>query len=343
MIVTQVYTDRLLSEFNLHLLEMNNTQILTIQGILNAYIYSAALNDKRISRSPDGRMHFKASNIAEFYRDGRQIICPIKWLSEYLQRYWPGLTYTSRDTVAKTRKLLCEKFKIFTLEDRHEFWLDPLNRHRQPNPCAEFNMLRAILLARACEEHLLSYGMELEALQLNIETAGNGHYEFVRIEEKSFPKHKAFLLAKIGKASGLWTDSTQIHPELEGVIEMEGLRMNAEYQFSQIEPGDTPEDEILKEETLDVTEIEVVTKGGISTVVEYVVARVPLIYLVRRSMFVPAVPRPLFDSEGGIRLPAWVGIPREQSVRWWQRAIDRAGSWLQDFAPDWAIESYTPF
>jgi len=347
MIVTQIYADRLLSEFRFKLLELNRTEILTIQGILNGYIYCAALNDKRITRSLNGRMRFKSSDIADFFRGDRRVVCPVTWFRDYLRTYWAGLTYTSRDAIADTRKRLCEHFKIFTLEDRHEFWKDPLNRHRQSNPCGEFNMLRAIMLARACEEHLLTYGMELEALQLNIETAGNGHYEYDRIEDKSFPTHKAYFLAIVGKAAGLWTDSEQIHPDLHGIVEMEGLRMNAEHQFEQIDPGDDddrPDSEILEEEMLAVTEIEVVTaQFGVSTIVERVVDAIPLVYLVRRSMLIPPAPRPLFDSEGGIRLPAWVRTPRDQSVRWWQRAIDRAGSWLLDFAPEWAIDRLVPF
>lgn len=345
MMITQIYVDRLLSEFNSNLLELNKSQILTIQGILNGYIYAAALNDDRIWRSPDWKIHFKTSDIAQFFRADRTVIAPVKWLSSYLKEHWKGLAFYSRDTVADMRLLLSTKFKLFTLEDRSEAWKDdPLNRHRQPNPCGEFNMLRALLLARACEEHLLSYGMELEALQLDIETAGNCNYVFNRIEELSFPKHKAYLLAKIGKVCGLWTDREQPHPDLESIIELEGLRMQAEKQFDDTDPGDGTEEEILENEMLAVTEIEVLTTAsGISTVVERVVDAIPLGILVRRSMSVPFVPRPLLDSEGGVRPPAWTRVPRWQSVRWWQRAMDLVGNWLQDFAPEWAIEHLVPF
>ncbi len=344
MILTQIYVDRILSEYRSNLLELNKSQILTIQGILNGYIYCAALNDDRVWRSPDRKLHFKTSDIAQFFRTDRTVIAPVTWLSDYLREHWKGLAFFSRDTVKDMRLLLSTKFKLFTLEERSKAWKDdPLNRHRQPNPCGEFNMLRALLLARACEEHLLSYGMELEALQLDIETAGNCNYVFNRIEELSFPKHKAYLLAKIGKVCGLWTDSEQPHPDLEAIIELEGLRMQAEKQFDDTDPGDGTEEEILENEMLAVTEIEVVTAGGISTVVERVVDAIPLGILVRRSMSVPFVPRPLIDSEGGVRPPAWTRVPRWQSVRWWQRAMDLVGNWLYDFAPEWAIEHLVPF
>lgn len=343
MMLTQIYVDRLLAEFNSELLELNNTQILTIQGILNGYIYAAALNDDRIWRSPDWKIRFKTSDIAQFFTTDRTVIAPVKWLSDYLKEHWTGLCFDSRDSVAKYRKLLSTKFKLFTLEERTEAWKDALNRHRQPNPCGEFNMLRALLLARACEEHLLCYGMQLEALQLNMETVGNCNYEFDRIEELSFPKHKAYLLAMIGKACGLWTDSEQTHPDLEAIIELEGLRMQAEKQFDDIDPGDRTEEEILENEMLIVTEVEPVTIDGITTVVERELETIPLGILVRRSMLVPFVPRPLFDSEGAIKLPRWAVEPGHQALRWWQRAIDRTGVWLQDLLPEWVLEEIVPF
>jgi len=342
--LTQIYVDRLLSEFNSELLDLNNTQILTIQGILNGYLYCAALNDDRLWRSPDGKIHFKSSDIAQFFRTDRTVIAPVKWLSDYLQAYWKGLVFDSRDSVAKYRKLLSTKFKLFTLEERSQAWKDdPLNRHRQPNPCGEFNMLRAILLARACEEHLLCYGMELEALQLNMDVVCEGRYEFDRIEEISFPKHKAYLLAMIGKACGLWTDSEQTHPDLEAIIELEGLRMRAEKQFDDIDPDDRTEEQVLEDEWLVVTEVEPVTISGITTIVERAVDAIPLGILVRRSMSVPFVPRPLFDSEGAIKLPVWAIESGRQAVRWWQRAIDRAGVWLQNLAPEWVLDEIIPF
>ena len=345
MILTQIYADRLLSEFKSELLAFKRTKVCSIYAMLNAYVWHAALNDGRISRGRDNKRHFDFTNIAEFFRTDRQVSSPITGIKDYVKKHWSGLTYTDRECLTNLRKFISQRFKLFTLEDRTEIWEDALNRHRIPNPCGEFSMLRVILLARACEEHLLSYcGMELEAMQLNVETAGNGTYEYDRIEDKSFPKHKAYTLALVGKAAGLWTDSEQIHPDLIPMIELEGLRMQAEDQFDDTDFGDRTEEEVLEEEWLPVTEIETVTsKSGVTTVVERVVDAIPLAILVRRSMWVPAVPRPLFDAEGGIRLPKWAMEPSAKALKWWQRAINRAGVWLQSLAPEWVIEEFVPF
>ncbi len=327
--------DRIIHEIRQNLSEFSLQQVATIQGILNGLVYSAALNDGVAYRDTDRTLHFNFRHIGYFFRGDRAVRTPITFLSEYLKKYWTGLANYSRDVVARTRRLICERFKVFTQEDRTADWRNPKNRHRNPNPCGEFNMLRALLLARACEEHLLCYGRELEASQLNLETAGNGHYEWERIEEKSLPKHKGYTLAAIGKAAGIWNESDTPHPEIAGAIKLEYLRVTAEEQWQQTEAGDRTDDEVLEQEFVAVTEAEVVGSDGVAVVVEKMIDAVPLVVLVRRSMLMPArrlLPR---IDDGGVSVPSWVMVAGDRARKWWERSILENGGWLQEVAPDW--------
>lgn len=338
--ITEFKLDRIFCEIRENLTDLSFEQIFTIQGTLNAYVYSAALNDGVVYRAPDGSLRFDFQQLGYFFRTDRAVSSPVTFLADYLKKYWTGLALYSRDAVRKIRRLICEKFKVFTQEDRSVDWQNPLNRHRNPNPCGEFNMLRALLLARACEEHLLCYGRELEATELNIETAGNGHYQWERVEGKSFPKHKGYTMAAIGSATGIWTDSDAPHPDIVNEIELEYLRVTAEQQFQEIEFGDRTEEEVLNQEFVAVTEIQTVSSDGVAVVVEKIVDAVPLAVLVRRSMLVRSRRLlPKNNDDGGVIVPTWARNPGDRAGRWWVQQIIAHGLWLLDIAPEWVLES----
>lgn len=324
-------------EIESDLTDLSFDQILTIQGVLNALVYSAALNDELVTRSPDRALHFNFKHIGYFFRGDRTVRTPVAFISDYLKKYWAGLAHHSRDAVRKIRRLICERFKVFTQEDRTADWRNPLNRHRNPNPCGDFNMLRALLLSRACEERLLCYGRELEATQLNIETAGNGNYEWERIEGKSFPQHKGYTLAVIGKVAGIWKDGDTPHPDIVGAIELEYLRVSSEQQWQEIEAGDRTKEEILEQEFVALTETNTVEIDGVAVVVEKVLDAVPLGVLVRRSMLVPA--RRLLPKvvDGGVSVPRWAAEECDRARVWWIDRIESAGLWLLDVAPQWVL------
>lgn len=330
--------DRILCEIRENLNDLTLTQIFTIQGTLNALVYSAALNDGVAYRGPDDSLQFSFKHLGYFFRTDRAVRTPVTFIADYLQKYWAGLAHCGRDAVRWVRRLICERFKVFTQEDRTAEWRNPLNRHRNPNPCGDFNMLRALLLARACEEHLL-LRRKLEATQLNLETAGNCNYEWERIEEKSFPKHKGYTLAAIGRAAGIWRETDTPHPEIVGAIELEYLRVTAEQQFQEVDAGDRADEEILEQEFLAVTEIETAVSHGIAVVVERIVDAVPLGVLVRRSMLVPArrlLPR---VDDGGVRVPSWALEAGDRAREWWERQILSCGAWLLAVAPGWFLQT----
>ena len=340
--ITDFKLNHIFQEISQNLNDLSLQQVATIQGILNGLVYSAALNDGVAYRDSNNKLHFDFQHIGYFFRGDRAVHTPITFLAEYLKKYWAGLTYYSRDVVARTRRMMCEKFKIFTQEDRTADWRDPKNRHRNPNPCGEFNMLRALLLARACEEHLLCYGRQLEATKLNIETIGNGNYEWERIEEKSFPRHKGYTLAAIGLAAGVWRESNTPHPEIVGTIELEYLRVTAEQQFQEIEVGDRTEEQILEQEFIAVTESQAVVTDDVAVIVERIIDAIPLAVLVRQSMSVPArrlLPR---IDDGGISVPTWARVAGDQAREWWERQISEH-RWLQDVAPDRVLDAVVLF
>lgn len=336
--ITSFKLDRIFCDIQENLNDLSLEEVGTTLGTLNALIYSAAINDGLAYRSPDNRaLHFNFKDIGYFFRTDRAVRTPITFIADYLKKYWTGLAYYSRDAVHSIRRLISDRFKVFTQEDRTADWRDPKNRHRNPNPCGEFNMLRALLLARACEEHLLCYYRQLEVTQLNIETAGNGHYEWQRIEEKSFPEHKGFLMAAIGKFARIWTGSEAPHPDIVSKIDLEYLRLTAEQQFQEIEPGDRTEEEILENELVAITETEtVISDSGVVVVEEKIVDMVPMVTLVRRSMRVPArrlLPR---VEDGGVAVPSWVRIAGDRAQQWWEQQIREYG-WLKNIAPDWVL------
>lgn len=334
--------DRIFCEIQQNLNDLTLQQVATIQGTLNALVYSAAVNDGLAWRSPDRALHFNFQHLGYFFRTDRTVISPVTFIADYLKKYWAGIAHHSRDAVQRTRRLISDVFKVFTQEDRATDWRDPKNRHRNPNPAGEFNMLRALLLARACEEHLLCYGRQLETTQLNIETAGNGYYEWERIEDKSFPQHKGFLMAAIGHAAGIWKETETPHPEIISKIDVEYLRIAAEEQLQQIELGDRTEEQILEQEVIAVTESETVVGDGVAVIEEKVVDLVPLALFVRRSMRVPA--RRLLPAidDGGVIVPSWVRVAGDRARAWWERQIFEH-RWLQDVAPDWVLEAAVLF
>lgn len=331
--ITDFKLNQIFSEIRENLADLTLQEVATIQGTLNALVYSAALNDGLAYRSPDRTLHFDFQHLGYFFRTDRTVRTPITFIADYLKKYWAGLAHYGKDAVQRIRRLISDRFKVFTQEDRTADWRDPKNRHRNPNPCGDFNMLRALLLARACEERLLCYGRQLEATQLNIEAIGNGHYEWERIEDKSFPQHKAYTLAAIGRAAGVWRESDKPHPEIVGAIELEYLRVIAEQQFREIEADDRTEEQILEQEWLAVTEIESVVSDKVAVIEEKIIDAVPLAVLVRQSMSVSArrlLPR---IDDGGISVPTWARVAGDRAREWWGRQISEH-RWLQDVAPD---------
>lgn len=338
--LTSFKLDRIFCEIQQNLNDLTLQQVATIQGTLNALVYSAAVNDGLAWRSPDRALHFNFQHLGYFFRTDRTVITPVTFIADYLKKYWAGIAHHSRDAVQRTRRLISDVFKVFTQEDRATDWRDPKNRHRNPNPAGEFNMLRALLLARACEEHLLCYGRQLEATQLNLETAGNGCYEWERIEDKSFPQHKGFLLAAIGHAAKIWTGCTAPHPDITTKIDVEYLRVTAEEQLQQIEPGDRTEEEILDQEFIAVTESEMIVSDGVAMIEEKVIDMVPLALFVRRSMRVPA--RRLLPAveDGGVSVPSWARVAGDRARAWWEQRVTTHGRWLLEIAPEWLLAEH---
>lgn len=342
LMITDFKLNQIFSEIRENLADLTLQEVATIQGTLNALVYSAALNDGLAYRSPDRTLHFDFQHLGYFFRTDRTVCTPVTFIADYLKKYWAGLAHYGKDAVQRIRRLISDKFKVFTQEDRTADWRDPKNRHRNPNPCGDFNMLRALLLARACEEHLLCYGRQLDATQLNLETAGNGHYEWERIEDKSFPQHKGYTLAVIGLAAGVWRESNTPHLEIAGAIELEYLRVTAEQQFQEVEADDRTEEQILEQEFVAVTESQAIVADSVAVVVERIIDAIPLAVLVRQSMSVPArrlLPR---IDDGGISVPTWARVAGDRACEWWKQQISEH-RWLQDVAPDRVLDAAVLF
>jgi hypothetical protein len=97
--------------------------------------------------------------------------------------------------VIRVRNEFCEVFKFHTLEKRD--WTNLTDRHRQPNPCSEFDCVHALILAE-CSEQKLLVDYTLEELRLDwSQQIGNDNYPMVRDELKSLLEHKAYTLVAL--------------------------------------------------------------------------------------------------------------------------------------------------
>ena len=112
--LAQFQLNCLLSRFRSHLYKFNRKQVGTIFGILNALIYSAALNSEVAYRDAMNRRHFNLKDIDLFFEESRTVVTPAEWISDYLKEHWAGLTRDSRSSVTKYRKIMCQTFKVFT-------------------------------------------------------------------------------------------------------------------------------------------------------------------------------------------------------------------------------------
>lgn len=86
----QFKLDRILCEIRENLNDLTLPQIFTIQGTLNALVYSAALNDGVAYRGPDDSLHFNFQHLGYFFRTDRAVRTPVTFLADYLKKYWTG-------------------------------------------------------------------------------------------------------------------------------------------------------------------------------------------------------------------------------------------------------------
>lgn len=335
------------------LLEPHGTQeAATILGMLNCYIYFTGLKVGAIARTDTG---MAIEDVGKLFESGIEAIVPIIGLRSYLQKYWGNLTYKSTNSLERIRLLLCEKFKLFSLEERD--WSIPERRHRNPNPCGNFNFVRALLLAECCEAKLLAAGYKLEDCELDFDrVVGNGEYHFKRIEGRSLPKHKGYNTVKIYNAAfrGIltWrrmeTLAGEPIPEVAAAIEREYLALLADRKIEELEIGCEPEEleGAIAVATVADTEPEIVevTDGNksYSFVAGFKILAAYSLPLVARSpLKVPS--KSQSPREESVRVPVWAMDLSDRALRWWEGKLDRCGLWLAQFAPEWVRDRVVLF
>lgn len=360
MIVTKPSTivntfDQLFSKLQEDLLSSvkDLRDVATISGLLNSYIYCCGLKTGVILRDSKRNLIFNQNNIEKLLNP-IEVSVSMTHLVDYLKEHWTGFTYTSKKLIERYRRQLSEFFKIFTLEERD--WSVPANRHRAPNPCGSFDILQALMLARACEIELLTrYRLEEQQLDWSQEI-GNGNYPMVRDESTSLPAHKGWVMMKlfgmVFKGITGWRKESE--PSTEQPLSMvvtalrtKHLALQAEIRLDELveaDPEREPE-EILATEVMEIVETEVVESEGVAALVEKVAATIPLLWAVRRrEMRVsPKVRRSIPVAEASVNVPCWALKQSDCALAWWEKRIERSGLWLSQLAPSWVWDAVLPF
>lgn len=334
-------------------------EVATILGILNGMLYCAALNAKVITRH-QVRKHFDHKYLPALL-NAPTVSVPVTFLMGYLKEHWKGLTYYSVNAVIRFREILSQEFQLFTLEKRD--WFNPKNRHRRPNPCGGFNVVKALLLVEQCEIRLKEH-YKLDEVGLDwSQEIGNGNYPMVRDESRSFPEHKGFVMVKLfrmilGSVSTYCRNDDEFTPQ-DGLllplaveaIENEYLALLAAGKTEQAEQqldelmGDNPDadEEELLDQPMEIIESETVQSGGIAVIVSHVAKVIPLAAgLIRCCMWVLPAPRPK-KLEKVLDVPCSVLEESEMALDWWKERIEHSGLWLSEMAPTWVWDAVLPF
>lgn len=329
-------------------------EVITLWGILNEMIWCAAINAKAISKRRNENLVFYQENIPKLINESITVVTPVQFLVKYLKKFWSGLTYGSATAIRRLRSVLCEEFKLFTLEERD--WSDPSNRHRAPNPCGSFDIIGGLVLARLCEDAALTH-YELEDTGLDwSQPIGNGNYPQVRNEDNSLPAHKAYTLVALynlvfegidrwGREEADFTDQ-EPRPEVVQSLKVRTQTLQAEQAFEEALQANPSDPEIvLITQTFDYVETEEVSFSDGSRILEpKVISTHLLCEFVRLTMKIPPTIRPLCQKrEESVNVPAWALDRGVRALAWWQKRLGESGLWFTEIAPLWVLDEIVPF
>lgn len=327
-------------------------RLFTMFGLLNNALYLAGVQARVISnKKSDGLRTYNAKNIAKLAAP--MTIAPrMTGITTYLLKHWAGRCYDSKKTVEKVRKELSDKFKLYNLDCRD--WTGPKGRNRKSNCMSNLDVAAALILAERIELILLEH-YSLEEIQLDwSQEIGNGNYPTVRDESKSMPEHKAYTLVALYNMmfDGIvrWgrqdepTDVTPL-PEVVESIHNNFKELQAEQAFDRLqdEQPDRPPEEILATESFDFVAPEIIVSNGLSILVDRLIARIPLVSVIRRSMQVPPVPRVEVKKEASVAVPVWAMEKNDMAIAWWDEQLSKTGLWLSEMAPSWVLDAILPF
>lgn len=337
--------------------EKGTTAVTTALAILNTQIFCIQKNRKVLVRHEDGTLKFHPENIPELFTEPLSVIVPVDFMAKHFKEHWAGFTFYSRNKIQEIRADLSARFKLFTLEERD--WSDPVNRHRTPNPCESFNLIGALLLARALEDILLTH-RKLEAKQLDwSESIGNGNYPKIRDEDNcALPAHKAYSTVALYNVIFDGIDSwgrdeadfsgQEPRPEVIRAIELEAKILQAEQAFETVLDADPIRDPemVFITETFDYVKSEIIEDESVDCRIEVsnVVSTHPFCEFVRLTMKVSPKIRTLCQKrENAVNIPAWAFSQGERALKWWQRRIDESGLWFSEMTPGWVLDKMVPF
>jgi len=354
-------------DFQNQLQDLPLKEVATILGVLNALVYCGGVNARTITRDKNRKLLFHRSNIDPLLA-GRTIICGIKFISDYLEKHWAPYTHTDRRQILRIRALLCDRFQLFTLEDRLD-WGNPKNRRPVPNPCGHFDIPGALLLAEQCEE-ILKQHYKLEELELDWnESIGNGNYPTVRNEEMSLPEHKWYTLKRLHdmvfagtgvsycRKEPKFDKSDNFNQSIVEWIETRYLALAAGDRFhcalEALENGETETAEFVEPVAIesvceavsifvDRTGRENFRKTKVVIARDAVPKRISIASsLIQCCMRVPV--QKYVKKEKVLSVPVWAIDKTERAIAWWKEKIENSELWLSQIAPAWVWDTVLPF
>jgi hypothetical protein len=351
--ITRHEVNAIAQEFDKLLEGRSTKEIFTIFAVLNRLLFVAGRQAHIISNpQQDGKRVYNKTNIVKLAQP-IVVITSLKGIRTYLRDYWISRVYKAPNSITRVRDELCKVFKLYALEKRN--WTKPTDRTRQPNPCSEFDCVRALILAERCEQRLL-VDYTLEELRLDwSQEIGNGNYPMVRDEAKSLPDHKAYTLVALfnmmfdgivrwGRPDEPASGKTPL-PEVVETIKNNVKQLQAEHRFEELqdEEPDRDPDEIIETESFEFTETEIVRSNGLAFYAARVIATIPLTGMVRRSMKVQPKERVKTKKEACLPVPVKMLEESPEAIAWWGERIDKTGLWLSQLAPTWVWDAVLPF
>lgn len=136
-------------------------QILTVMGVLNAYIYRAAIDTRSLTK--EGKLHRITKRLIAIAQQGIELFnLTQQGICTYLKEHWQGAN-CGKTTIWKIRDLLADVFGLFSYQ-KQKFQAGEKKRGTAPD-IENFDLIKALILYEYLEELYCGWHyQELEGL-----------------------------------------------------------------------------------------------------------------------------------------------------------------------------------
>lgn len=153
-----------------HLDAMPTSLVFGLMGYLNAGIGCAAITAGAIEKQENGRYQLIPNAARTFLDKSRRGLLSIalstKWVSEYLNQYWPRAS-SCPSSVRKIRDILANTFGIFEFTPKEKTPWRKGQKRPDPPTLERFDHCKGLALYEACEQSLKERGVTLDEFPLH--------------------------------------------------------------------------------------------------------------------------------------------------------------------------------